>query len=234
MIPLSDSPPARRYPYVTIAFIVLNVLVFLYEVVLPAPQLEQFVRTYGVTPAATIGALDEPLPVALPIYLTLVTSMFIHGGLLHIVGNMIFLWVFGDNVESRLGHVRFVIFYFLSGFGAAFFQILVQPYSTIPSIGASGAIAGVLAAYLLYYPNAQIRTLILLIPIVTITRVSAIFLIGFWVVIQILSGLVELTAGTMGGVAYWAHVGGFLVGLILAMLLEPSERPSTVGPSPSG
>lgn len=212
----------------------LNVLVFLYEFVLPASQLEQFVRTYGLTPAEITGTFGEPLAVALPAYLTLVTSMFLHGGLLHILGNMIFLWVFGDNVESRLGHARFVVFYFLSGFGASFLHILFQPQSTVPSIGASGAIAGVLAGYLLYFPNAQVRTLIFLIPFVTITRLSAIFLIGFWIVIQILSGLAQLGASEMGGVAYWAHVGGFIVGFILAELMQPSEHPSPAGPSPSG
>ena len=234
MIPISDSPHARRYPYVTIAFIVANVLVFLYEMLLPEQQLDQFVRTYGLTPIEITSALGEPLAVALPIYFTLVTSMFLHGGLLHIFGNMIFLWVFGDNVESRLGHVRFVIFYFLSGLGASMLHIAVQPESTIPSIGASGAIAGVLAAYLLYYPYAQVRTLIFLIPFVTITRISAIFLIGFWIVIQLFSGLAELGASSMGGVAYWAHVGGFVVGFILAMIMEPSERPAPSRPSPPG
>ncbi|MBI2941178.1 MAG: rhomboid family intramembrane serine protease [Chloroflexi bacterium] len=222
MIPLSDRPPPQpRFPIVTLALLATNVAVFLFEVAVGPEARAAIIETYGMTPGEVTGsggAGDGPL-----VWVTFVTSMFLHGGLLHILGNMVFLWVFGDNVESALGHLRYLLLYFLSGWGAAIIHVLTAPGSAVPSVGASGAIAGVLAAYLLYFPQAQIRTLIVLIPFITITRLSALFLIGFWFVIQVFSGLAELGAGEAGGIAYWAHVGGFLTGLGLAAVLRREE-----------
>lgn len=221
MIPLDDNPQQRRrhFPIVTLLIIAANVTVFLYELSL-GPTLDGFVRGYGVIPADISGASPFAPQAAVPLYLTLITSMFIHGGFLHIGGNMLFLWVFGDNVEDDMGPLPFLAFYLVCGIIAALLQIVVDPKSHIPSIGASGAIAGVLAAYLLLFPGANVRTLLLIGPFVTLTRVSALLMIGVWILFQIVSGLAELSLSTSSGsgVAFWAHVGGFGAGLAIVGL----------------
>jgi membrane associated rhomboid family serine protease len=221
VIPISDMLRRRRgFPIVNILLILANIYVFVvYELGQPSERaLEQFVRAAGVIPVEIVSGRDVP-PLA-PfgnIYATLLTSMFLHGGLLHIGSNMVYLWVFGDNVEDDFGHLSYAIFYTVCGLFAGLAHVFMNLGSTVPSIGASGAIAGVLGAYLVMYPQAQIRTLLFLGPFITMPRISALFLIGFWFVIQLLSGFVSLGVQTeqTSGVAVWAHVGGFLAGFVL-------------------
>ena len=231
MIPIGDELTRRRFPVVMLLLLAANVLVFLYELTLGEQALEVLFRSAGVIPAEyTSGAdLPPPAPAGL-IYLTLLSSMFLHGGLLHIGSNMLYLLVFGDNVEDRLGHLRFLLFYLLSGLAASALHIWLNASSQTPSVGASGAIAGVLAGYLVLFPRASIRSLLLLGPFIMITRIGAIFLIGFWFVTQLLAGLASLGAPTeqTSGVAVWAHVGGFVAGLVLIVIF----RGRTASPRP--
>jgi membrane associated rhomboid family serine protease len=218
MIPLRDNIPSSRAPVVTVGLIVANVLVFLHQVTLPPRAAVRFVYYYGLIPVEILGEeLVVPHPV--PVYATILTSMFVHGGLFHIAGNMLYLWIFGDNVEDRMGRVRFFLFYLLSGVAAAAAQILASPSSRIPMVGASGAISGVLGAYLLLYPHARVVTLIVFGWIVRLVEIPALIVLGFWIVVQVLNGL--LTLGVqVGGVAWFAHVGGFAAGLLMAYPLR--------------
>lgn len=223
MIPLSDPEvPRSRRPYVTWAFIALNVLVFLYELTLGDIGQMAFFYRFGVVPIELTGGEDftsldvgdRVLEIATPIPLwgTLITSMFIHGGFAHILGNMVYLWVFGDNVEDRLGHLRYVLFYLACGLAAAGAHILFNQGSDVPTIGASGAIAGVLGAYLLLYPLSRVRTLVIFF-FITVVRIPAVYLLGFWFLLQFFSSLGSLGVSAQSeGVAYWAHIGGFVVG----------------------
>jgi membrane associated rhomboid family serine protease len=201
MIPLRDVIPSRTFPFVTITIIVLNALAFVFELSLDPRELSEFLRVYGVVPA------DFHMP-------TLITSMFLHGGWSHILGNMWYLWIFGDNVEDQCGHGRFVVFYLLCGIAAAVGQIVMNPQSALPTIGASGAIAGVMGAYFILYPQSRVLTLI---PIFwfEVIEVPAIVLLGFWFLMQLVNaGAIAATANSAsGGVAFAAHVVGFLVGL---------------------
>jgi len=209
MIPLRDVIPSRTTPYITVTIILLNSLAWLFELSLGERQLTQFLYVYGVVPAAF----------AWP---TLITSMFLHGSWSHVIGNMWYLWIFGDNVEDRLGHGRFIVFYLLCGFAAAFGQILMDPYSELPTIGASGAIAGVMGAYFVLYPHSRVLTLIPWI-FLQIIEVPAIILLGFWFLMQFLSaGAIAVTSNTHGGggVAFAAHVAGFIVGVIGVFLFR--------------
>lgn len=218
MIPLSDKPrEARRlFPVVNVAIILVNALVFVWMLVaVPAQATDQFYLQWGTVPARIASGQD---------YITILTAMFIHGGWLHILGNMLYLWVFGDNVESAMGHVKYLLFYLLCGVAAALAQVFIDPTSTVPAVGASGAIAGVLGAYVLFYPDAAVKTLIFLGIFFTITNVSALILIGLWIVLQVISGLAELGAASSGGVAYFAHIGGFLIGLVIASLFREREQ----------
>lgn len=218
MIPIGDTPDQRRtrFPIVTILLLLANVAVFVYQLSL-GPAINQFVASFGVVPAEIARGVDIPPNSPDPVYLTLFSAMFMHGGFLHIAGNMLYLWIFGDNVEDALGHIPFLGFYLLAGLMASLIHVFVDPSSTIPSIGASGAIAGVLAGYLVLFPTASVRTLLLLGPFITMARVSAFILIGFWAVLQFISGLASLGADTAqtSGVAFWAHIGGFVVGLVV-------------------
>ena len=229
MIPLSDAPerPRRTFPYVVITLIALNILVFFYEISLGAGALEQFVSGFGVVPYEILTGQDVPPASPKPIFLTLLTSMFIHGGFLHIGANMLFLWIFGDNVEDRLGHLTFLLFYLASGLFADLTHIAASGLSMTPSIGASGAIAGVLAAYLILFPHSSVRTLLFIPPFVTITRISALVLILVWFMVQLFNGLASLTVATeqTSGVAFWAHVGGFVGGLVLLYLIRALPGP---------
>jgi membrane associated rhomboid family serine protease len=223
VIPLSDDPPRRVFPLVTIILIVINVLVFLYELGL-GDRGDAFVQAFGAVPAEIVSGRDLPPPAPLGSpYLTLFTSMFLHGGFLHIASNMIYLWVFGDNVEDSFGHVGYLLFYLVCGLLAALAQVAIDPSSTIPSVGASGAIAGVLGAYLVIFGSAQVRTLVFIGPIILLPRIPAMLLIGFWFATQLISGIGSLTERTheTGGVAFWAHIGGFVAGLMLALLFRP-------------
>ncbi|MGH2375720.1 MAG: rhomboid family intramembrane serine protease [bacterium] len=218
MIPLRDHQPGRGTPVIVFLIIALNVLVFLFEVSLPKPRLEAFIESYGMIPREITTGTDIPPPGPRPIQATLSTSMFMHGGWLHLIGNMLYLWVFGNNVEDVFGHVGFIIFYLVTGLAASFLQIAIAPNSTIPNIGASGAIAGVLGAYLIFYPRAQIDTLVgrVVVPL------PALYVLGFWIVLQFFQGIAALSpeAAEAGGVAWWAHIGGFIAGLIIAVFFR--------------
>ena len=226
MIPISDErTPRRHFPVLTYGLIALNALVFLYELTLSEPRLEAFFYAYGVVPIAVTTGTDVPPGAPAIVWLTLFTSQFLHGGWAHFLGNMLYLWVFGDNVEDTLGRKLYLPFYLGCGVVAGLAQIAVAPLSHVPSIGASGAIAGVLGAYLLLFPHALVRTVIAFGYFIRIVPVPAIVVIGFWIVIQFFSGLASLGVATMetGGVAYWAHVGGFVAGVALIMALRGGD-----------
>jgi rhomboid family protein len=226
MIPIGDDPPPRRaFPIVTFTLITINVVVFIFELSL-GNSVDALFRSAGVVPQEFAVGQDLPPPAPLNAhYTTLITSMFLHGGFLHIGSNMLFLWIFGDNVEDRLGHGRYLLFYLICGLGASAAHIYFNWGSRVPSVGASGAIAGVLAGYLLLFPSASIRTLLFLGPFITVTRVPAIIMIGFWFVTQLLAGVASLgRVEQTSGVAFWAHVGGFVIGLPLVLLLRGQQR----------
>jgi len=255
MIPLRDALPSRRFPTVTVALVVLNLLVFLYQGYLatrpdvlndgiawqdadllpppafdptayqahrlqggdprlyPMSRSDYFVSQYALVPAEITRGVDLPPTVGIPIWLTVLTSMFLHGGILHLLGNMLYLWIFGDNVEDAMGPVRFLLFYLLCGIIAALAQIAIHPASPIPMVGASGAIAGVMAAYFMLYPRARILTLIPIFFFIRLVSVPAVFLLGFWFFLQVWSGAGSI--GSAGGTAWFAHIGGFLGGILL-------------------
>jgi membrane associated rhomboid family serine protease len=225
VFPISDDNPTRITPYVTYGLIAANILVFLYELTLAPPQLENFFYRWAVVPKELTRAFaSQPLAYhPFPEWITLFTSQFLHGGFLHVAGNMLFLWIFGNNVEDRLGHIKYLIFYLACGALAALSQWYFSADSTIPSLGASGAIAGVMGAYILRFPKASILTLIplgILIPI----RLPAFAYLGIWFLQQALYGVASLGVPAnigmeRGGVAYWAHAGGFVFGAILGPLL---------------
>jgi len=219
-LPLRDDNPTSRFPLVTIALIVLNTAVFL--VLAAAPRgLELAALHYGAVPSAITHARPLAQPAAVPPLLTLLTSMFLHGSLFHLLGNMLYLWIFGNNIEDRLGPVRFALFYLVCGVAAALTHILFEPSSPVPMIGASGAIAGVLGAYALLYPRARVRTLVFLVFYIDILPIPAGLVLGLWFVLQVLN------VGMGGGVAWFAHIGGFLAGLLLVRLtLGRGARPS--------
>lgn len=225
MIPLRDDNPTTLPPILTIALIAACTLVFLYQATLPAGQDETFVFQYGAIPSVVMGGeASEAMPMGIPVTLTLLTSMFLHGGWMHLIGNMLYLWIFGNNIEDAMGHVRFLIFYVVCGVLAALSHALTDLHSTIPMVGASGAISGVLGAYLLLYPRAQV---LVLIPMGLMTRtmyVPAAVVLGFWFVLQLLSGGASLGQGG-GGVAWFAHVGGFLAGMALIGLFKRPDVP---------
>jgi membrane associated rhomboid family serine protease len=223
VIPISDDPKRRAFPFVTVTLILINIVVFLYEIGLGA-RAEVFVQSFGAVPAEIVSGRDLPPPAPLGnVYLTLITSLFIHGGLLHLASNMLYLWVFGDNVEDYLGHLPYLVFYLVCGVAATLAQVAIDVNSRIPSVGASGAIAGVLGAYVVFFGDARVRTLLILGPFILLPRVPALFLIGFWFLTQLLSGVAQLgVPQEVGGVAFWAHIGGFVVGFVIALLLRPA------------
>ena len=211
MIPLRDIIPSRTTPYITVTIIALNVMAWLFELSLPRDVLPVFLQVYGVVPA------DFHLS-------TLISSMFLHGGWSHIIGNMWYLWIFGDNIEDRLGHGRFIVFYLLCGIAAAMGQIVMDPSSELPTIGASGAIAGVMGAYFVLYPHSRVLTLIPWI-FLQVVELPAIVLLGFWFLMQLFSaGAIAVTASTHGGgVAFAAHVAGFVMGMIGVFVFRKPE-----------
>ncbi len=223
-IPLRDENPSSTFPKITVAIIVVNVLVFLYELML-GPQLRDFMFQWGFVPQRLTLALrfgDEPFVQAgLPI----VTSMFLHGGWLHLLGNLWYLWIFGDNVEDRLGSVRYVFFYLTGGIVAAVGQYLAGPASAVPTVGASGAIAAVLGAYAQAYPRARVTTVIPFFPFIRIVQLPALVVLGLWFVLQAFSGAMSLGFSARGGVAWFAHVGGFLFGVVAMWALGRGRRP---------
>lgn len=217
MIPLRDTTKSGTFPIVNLTLITINILVFLYEVSL-GERMHLFILEYGLIPAkvftsADIGIGDRLFP--------FISSMFLHGGWLHIIGNALFLFIFGDNVEARMGHVRYLLFYIICGLAAAAFQIVTNVGSVIPMVGASGAISGVLGAYITFFPKSKILTLVPIFFFIQFIHIPAAIFIFVWFIIQFLSGVGTLGASQdTGGVAFWAHIGGFVAGLILARFFQ--------------
>ena len=220
MIPYKDDNPTRTTPFVTLIIIALNIAVFVLQLLSPRGS-QQIAYDYGAIPQYILHFhSDQPIPAPLTIF----TSMFMHGGLMHIGGNMLYFWIFGNNIEDRIGHVRFVFFYLFCGVVAAFAHALSSPGSAIPMIGASGAIAGVLGAYLLLFPSARVHTIVFFGFFVQVIRIPALIVIGFWAIIQFVSGLIGQGMLHQGGTAWFAHVGGFLAGLITIKLWLPRRN----------
>ena len=217
MIPYKDDNPSSTIPFVTIIIIAANVLVFMYELLLNAGGRE-LAYSFGAIPDNLLH-MKSTQPLSPPA--TIFTSMFMHGGLFHIAGNMLYLWIFGDNIEDRLGHIRFVFFYLFCGAVSAYANALSMPNSQVPMIGASGAISGVLGAYILLFPRARIHTLVFFGFIVDVIKIPSLIVIGFWAIIQVVSGLFTQEASTQGGIAWFAHVGGFIAGLATIKMWLP-------------
>ena len=223
MIPLKDDIPTRRFPIVTVAVIAINVLVyFLFEQGLwdLGDVGNERVNEYGAIPyEITNPGEDVPGPTdQAPFWLTIPTSMFLHGSLLHLAGNMLFLWIFGNNIEDSMGRLTFVVFYLLGGAAALGLQVAMDPDSIIPTVGASGAIAAVLGAYARLYPRARVVTLIIIIIFFTVVTLPALLVLGLWFLLQLLPAFSEPVGSTGGGVAYFAHIGGFLFGALVIKL----------------
>ncbi len=222
MIPLRDEIRSRSTPYINFTLIALNVAIFLLMSLAGPKGYETALKAMALVPLWVTRGLD-PGDI-----LHILTSMFVHGSLAHLAGNMLYLWIFGDNVEDAMGHIRYLIFYLLGGFLAAVTHVLTNPYSTVPTVGASGAIAAVLGAYLVLYPGSRVQTLIPLGYFVRITVLPAALVLGFWFVYQLILGFLSLGApADAGGVAFWAHIGGFVAGAVLAKLF--AYRPDYYG-----
>jgi membrane associated rhomboid family serine protease len=217
MIPLKDDNPTRTFPIVNYALIAANIAVFFYQVTLPPRAAKAFLMANAEVPARIPAYLAGHAPFQLAFY-PLFTSMFLHGGLLHLLGNMLFLYVFGDNIEDVFGHIGYLIFYLFCGIGSGLFHVAFNLHSSLPAIGASGAISGVMGAYAVFFPRARV----LMLFFVFILPVPAILVLGYWFVLQFLAGLGGPTAS--GGVAVWAHIGGFVIGFLIALLLKPMMR----------
>lgn len=221
LIPLKDLNPSRSYPVVNITLILVNVVVFVYQFTLPPHAFKAFVLANSTVPARIPAFLEGHVGFEMAFF-PLFTSMFLHSGVVHIAGNMLFLWIFGDNVEDYFGHLFYLVFYAVCGIGAGFLHVLFNLNSTVPALGASGAISGVMGAYMLLYPRARVLTLVFFIFLIPI---PAVFILGYWFLFEFLSGINALGAGATGGVAWWAHVGGFLLGMLLTGLVrKKSER----------
>jgi membrane associated rhomboid family serine protease len=223
MFPLHDDNPTRIVPVVTVAFLVTCVLVFVWQIS-QGQQFERAIYSFGAIPAVVFGTKELPAELAIvPPWTTVLTSMFMHGGWMHLIGNMLYLWIFGNNVEDAMGHLRFVIFYLLCGIAAFLAQSLPATQSVVPMVGASGAISGVLGAYLLLYPHARVLVAIPLGIIIHTTRLPAGWVLAFWFVLQIISS--ALAGEGQGGVAFGAHIGGFIAGLVLIPLFKYKSYP---------
>ncbi len=220
MIPYADENPTRTTPFVTLAIMVLCALAFFWELAL-GPRADEAIAAFGFTPnSLTEGA---QLPSGLPAWATIFTSMFLHAGWLHIGGNLLYLWIFGNNIEDAMGHVKFALFYLVCGVAAALAMLAVDPTSHTPVVGASGAISGALAAYVLLYPRARVHTLLTLGFLFYSVWLRAVWVIGFWFALQLVTA--ALTPASDPGVAWWAHVGGFVAGLALTPLLKSRDVP---------
>lgn len=217
MIPLYDTLRPRRFAGVTWLLILANVLVFLYELRLGRAALEQFILAWGLIPAELTAQPESE-------WITVFSSMFIHGGWFHLLSNMWVLFIFGDNIEDRLGGLRYLIFYFMSGAAAALLQVYLLKGSATPMVGASGAIAGVLGAYLILFPRARIASLVPIVFIFTIIELPALVFLAFWFISQLFSGLFVLNGGSASGIAWWAHIGGFVFGMAAVLFFAPRRR----------
>lgn len=219
MIPLKDDNPTRTFPFINDALIAANILVFLYQVTLPPHAAKAFLLANATVPMRIPAALAGYVGFKIAFY-PLFTSMFLHGGLLHLLGNMLFLYVFGDNVEDTFGHIPYLVFYLFCGVASGLIHVLFNIHSSLPAIGASGAISGVMGAYAVLFPRARV----LMLFFIFILPVPAVLVLGYWFVLQFLSGIGEFGAPAgMGGVAWWAHIGGFSVGLLIALMVKKRE-----------
>ena len=225
MFPLRDTIRPQTKPIVNTSLIVINVLVFFYQYSL-GPHFEQFIYQFGLTPVRFFWGLNHHhlADAVIPVF----TSMFLHGGWLHLIGNMWFLYIFGDNVEDRVGHVPYIFFYLLCGIGSALTQTFFEKSSQLPMVGASGAIAGILGAYFMLYPHSRILTLVPIFIFIQILEVPAVVFLFFWFIWQFIQGsITAASSAAQGGVAWWAHIGGFLVGLALIFVFRRPEKPAT-------
>ena len=213
MFPVSDVIPSRTVPFVTVGLIAVNALVFLYQLSLGPTELSVFVGAYAVIPAWFWAP-------------SLITSQFLHAGWMHVIWNMVYLWIFGDNVEDRLGHVWYLVFYLGAGAAAALLQVLFNPFSSLPMVGASGAIAGVMGAYFVLYPQSRVLTAIFILFFFDLVEIPAVFFLGIWFLMQLLSGVGSLGVSNAagGGTAFWAHVGGFVAGAGIGFVLRTRDR----------
>ncbi len=220
MIPIRDRNPSGTFPYVTIGIIIINIFIFLYELSLGS-DLGSFLHQYGVVPVKVTHYFQTPDLTLIDTFFPLLSSTFLHAGFIHLIGNMWFLWIFGDNIEDRLGHIKYLAFYILCGAIASSAHIFFNSQSQIPCIGASGAIAAVLGAYMVTFPRARVTTIVPIFFFIQIIELPAVIVLGFWILIQFFSGTVSLTASPPGGgVAWWAHIGGFVSGIILSYTIR--------------
>lgn len=221
MIPLKDENPTKTFPFFTVSIIIINIAVFLYELSLQ-DNLASAIKYFGATPYAITHPADSA------VFATLITSLFFHGSIMHLLGNMLYLWVFGNNIEDRLGHTRFLFFYLACGVIATLGYIVTAPLGRLPLVGASGAISAVLGAYLLLYPRAKVLVLIPFLFIWRVVKIPAFFFLGFWIIMQLFSGArnaIAMNATEQGGIAWFAHIFGFAAGIALLMFLLPGKRP---------
>lgn len=220
MIPYKDDNPTTTFPLFTVSLIVVNIMVYFSQVFSHA-DMGSLSYAFGAIPHSLLTfESHQPVHPALTIF----SSMFMHGGLFHLGGNMLYLWIFGNNIEDRLGHMRFVIFYLFCGVFAAYSHAVTHPDSTVPMIGASGAVSGVLGAYMLLFPHARVHTLLILGIFITTVKIPALIVIGFWAIVQFLNGMISSGLPNSGGVAWFAHLGGFLVGLLTIKIWLPRRR----------
>ncbi len=220
MIPIRDRNPSGTFPYVTIGIIIVNILIFLYELSLGS-GLGEFIMKFGVVPLKVSYYSQVPGLSFINTFFPFISSMFLHGGFVHLIGNMWFLWIFGDNIEDKLGHFKFTAFYFLCGIIASSVHVFFNSQSNVPCVGGSGAIAGVLGAYMITFPHARVVTIVPLFVFIQVMELPAIFVLGFWFVIQFFNGAASITASASGaGVAWWAHIGGFAAGVIILYIIH--------------
>ena len=223
MIPLKDDNPTSSKPIITYCLIIICIFVFLIELTSPSYRTGEFFYSYGLIPSVLLGKLKLASSMyVIPAYLTIITSMFVHGGFMHLIGNMLYMWIFADNIEDSLGKVKFLIFYILCGIGAAMAQVFTDTNSQIPMVGASGAIGGVLGAYLVNYPKAKILVLIPFGFFSQIIKIKALYVLFFWFILQFVNS--ALTNSNGGGVAYAAHIGGFISGVILILFFNKKNK----------
>ena len=216
MIPLRDNVPTKTFPFITILIIVINIAVFVYQLSLGSEAREELIMRAGAIPYEISHGVDKPPLLGCPVQLTLLSSMFLHGGLFHIIGNMLYLWIFGKNIEDRVGHLRFIFFYLVCGVVASIIHIATSPESRIPMVGASGAISGVLGAYLILFPRARILTLVIFLIFIRFIEIPAFIILSFWIIVQ----FINATSLHQTNVAWFAHIGGFFAGLFLIPLFR--------------
>lgn len=223
MLPIRDTIRSRTYPIVTVGLMAANAVAFLYELSLGS-RLDSFVATFGLVPAKYLHLAERGVNPAIRL-LPILTSMFLHAGWFHIIGNMWYLWIFGDNVEDRVGHIKFFIFYIICGIAAGFAHIFTNPNSGVPTVGASGAVAGIMGAYFILYPGSRIWTLVPVFFFFQFVEIPAFVFLGFWILMQFLIGTFSKGLGPLqGGVAWWAHVGGFVTGVVLIFIFKKRKR----------